>query len=364
MPATAESQLAGLAVGQWGMLTAAQASSEGIARSTLARREKAGTLERVRQGVYRLTGVPTGRLDDIRAAWLASDPAIAARDRVAPPDVVVGGAAAAWSHGIGDFYPAPYLLYTTRRRQTTHDDVRFSRRHLPVSDVMILDGLPVTTRERTIADLLDEGDLSTVADALRDAERSGNDLDIPALIANLDSHANRLGHANGADLYAELRTLAGVDVARLQDLLMGTDLAERLSTEIGEHMQRALAPLLDDVNARVASMFPDILGPIRNQLNDQADQLMSPVRSQLDDQMKRMTAPALEALRGHLAHNPPRVTLPISVLPQITLPLGTRTMLRDLDHRTALISAEKKQPPHLPRGNDGHDAEPRREDDE
>jgi len=307
------------------MLTAAQASTDGIARSTLARREKTGTLERMRPGVYRLPGTPADRLEYIRAAWLASDPASVARDRLASPDVVVGGAAAAWVHGLGDLYPAPYLLYTAKRRQTGQDDVRYSRRHLPSSDVMILDGLPVTTPERTIADLLDEGDLSLVADALRDAERSDNDLDVPALIGHLDTHARRLGHASGTELYAELRTRAGVDAERLQDLVVSTDLTERLSAEIGEQMQRVLAPIIDDLNARTAAMVPDSLAPMRKQL---------------DEQVERMIAPITKALAGEAARSLPRVRLPESVLPKITLPPATQAMLRDLAERGAGLSSQ------------------------
>lgn len=295
MSVTAEGRLSRIAAGQWGMLTAAQASADGIARSTLARREKTGTLERMRPGVYRLPGTPADRLEDIRAAWLASDPTIVARERLASQDVVVGGAAAAWGHGLGDLYPAPYLLYTAKRRQTGQDDVRYSRRHLPSSDVMILDGLPVTTPERTIADLLDEGDLSLVADALRDAERADNDLDVPTLISHLDTHARRLGHASGAELYAELRTRAGVDAERLRDLVVSTDLTERLSAEIGEQMQRVVGSILGDMDVRTVA---------------------------------------------NVARNLPRVKLPESALPKITLPPATEAMLRDLAERGAARSPQ------------------------
>jgi len=340
MSVSAEGRLAGLAAGQWGMLTAVQANGEGIARSTIARREKAGTLERMRPGVYRLSGVPTDRLDDIRAAWLASDPAAIARDRLVDPDVVVGGAAAAWVHEIGDLYPAPYLLYTAKRRQTAHDDVRYSRRHLSRADVMILDGLPVTTRERTIADLLDEGDLSLVADALGDAERSDDDLDIPALVRHLDAHAKRLGHANGTDVYAELRTLAGVDAARLKDLVVRTDLTERLSAELGQQMQQALAPILFELNASVEGMGPDTFAPLREQLDEQAERMMAPFRKQLDEQVRRLTAPTREALRGYLSPYPPRVKLPSAALPEIALPPAIQAMLRDLAQHSARTAVQ------------------------
>ncbi|MCS6567078.1 type IV toxin-antitoxin system AbiEi family antitoxin domain-containing protein (plasmid) [Curtobacterium flaccumfaciens pv. flaccumfaciens] len=308
MSITAERRLASLAAAQWGMLTAAQANAAGIARSTLVRRVQAGTLLRVRPGVYRLPGTPAERLEDIRAAWLASDPATLARDRLATPDVVVGGAAAAWSHEIGDLYPAPYLLYTSKRRQSTHDDVRYSRRSLPASDVTILDGLPVTTRERTIADLLNEGDLSLVADALRDAERADNDLDVPALIDHLGAHAKRLGYDDGRELYVALRSLAGVDAARLRDIVESTDLTERISAVFGEQLQTLLAPVYGRMGAEIAEM-------------------LRPTREYMDKRMRQM--PALQ---------PPLVTLPDSVLPKIGLTPATQAMLRDLAERSAKLT--------------------------
>ncbi|WP_412875875.1 type IV toxin-antitoxin system AbiEi family antitoxin domain-containing protein (plasmid) [Curtobacterium flaccumfaciens pv. flaccumfaciens] len=311
MSITAERRLASLAAAQWGMLTAAQANAAGIARSTLVRRVQAGTLLRVRPGVYRLPGTPAERLEDIRAAWLASDPATLARDRLATPDVVVGGAAAAWSHEIGDLYPAPYLLYTSKRRQSTHDDVRYSRRSLPASDVTILDGLPVTTRERTIADLLNEGDLSLVADALRDAERADNDLDVPALIDHLGAHAKRLGYDDGRELYVALRSLAGVDAARLRDIVESTDLTERISAVFGEQLQTLLAPVYGRMGAEIAEIA----------------EMLRPTREYMDKRMRQM--PALQ---------PPLVTLPDSVLPKIGLTPATQAMLRDLAERSAKLT--------------------------
>jgi predicted transcriptional regulator of viral defense system len=224
------------------MITAAQASAAGIARSTILRREQGGTLERVRHGVYRLPGAPADPSDVIRSAWLVTAAPVVARDRLDDPDVVVGGAAAASLHGIGDLPPAPVLLFSATRRRSRHDDVRYSTRPLSPEDVMVLDGLPVTTRERTIADLLDEpgSDLSTVADALRDAELSGADVDEAVLIDRLGSVAKRIGHRDGAALYEHLRALSRVDEVRLRNLLEHTDIAAQVSAAIEDRLREAL----------------------------------------------------------------------------------------------------------------------------
>ena len=74
-------------------------------------------------------------------------------------------------------------------------------------------GLPATTRERTIADLVeDRQDLSTVADALRDATRQSA-LDIERLTELLAPLARRNGCAagDGAALLEKLARSAGID---------------------------------------------------------------------------------------------------------------------------------------------------------
>src|SRR5665647_620859 len=122
-----------LAAGQWGLLTTAQAAREGITRLQLARLADAGVLERLGRGVYATTSSADEHLS-LRAAWLALDPARTAEERLKSPTTtgVVSHASAAGLHNLGD------LL----------DDEQ---------DVTIVEGLPVTTEERTIADLLRAG---------------------------------------------------------------------------------------------------------------------------------------------------------------------------------------------------------------
>jgi hypothetical protein len=87
-------------------------------------------------------------------------------------------------------------------------------------DVVILDGLPVTAWECTLADLLaePEADVTIVADALHDALTSSSEMDVPSLTGHLQRHAHRLGHADGVSLYQHLRLLTQVDEERLREL--------------------------------------------------------------------------------------------------------------------------------------------------
>jgi predicted transcriptional regulator of viral defense system len=289
------------------MLTAAQATGQGIARSTLLRREQSGALERVRSGVYRLVGAPVSRLDDIRAAWLASEPGVQAWERLAAPDVIVGGAAAAWVHQIGDLYPSPFRLYTTTRRQTKHDDIKYSTRRLPLEDIAVLDGLPVTTRERTIADLLDEpgADLSLVADALRDAERSDSDIDADRLVSLLETYCKRLGYASGASLYEHLRSLTRVDEERLRNLLVHTNLPDLVESLAIDRVQTALG--------RIRAMLAEQVN------DDQTAAALATLRASLlaslNDQVKAAILPATRL-------KIPKINLPVVKVPRVQLPPG------------------------------------------
>lgn len=229
-------RIADIASSQWGMFTVAQARIHGVARANLAHRVRTGVLERTdHYGVYRLTAVPTSALDDVRAAWLSTNPELLAPERTAVqrPDAVVASAAAAMVHGMGDVYPAPYRIIVPGRRQSAKGAITYSWRALDYHDVQVVDGLPVTTRERTVVDLLsDEGDISIAADALRDALRGLYDLDEIRLAELLIPHAERLGRPAGDGLGALMRLMvtAEVDAAsmanRALDLLLesGTQL--------------------------------------------------------------------------------------------------------------------------------------------
>ena len=210
-------QIADIAASQWGMVTTAQARIHGIARANLAHRVRTGELERTEHyGVYRLAAAPSSPLDDLRAAWLSTNPEMLAPERTAAlhPDAVIASAAAAMVHGIGDVYPAPYRMIVPGRRQNATGSIAYSWRALDCRDVEVVDGLPVTTRERTVVDLLiDEGDVSLAADALRDAYRDQYDLDETRLADLLAPHAGRLGKSPGDDPGAlgYLSVAAGVD---------------------------------------------------------------------------------------------------------------------------------------------------------
>ena len=147
-----------IAAGQWGLLTTAQAAHEGISRLQLARLADAGVLQRVGRGVYATTS-SAGEHLSLRAAWLALDPAHTAELRLADPIAagVVSHASAAGLHQLGDLLDDQHEFTLAQRKQTARAGIRIHRGDLLAPAVTIVQGLPVTTGERTIADLLRAG---------------------------------------------------------------------------------------------------------------------------------------------------------------------------------------------------------------
>jgi predicted transcriptional regulator of viral defense system len=263
-----------ISAGQWGMLTAPQARARGINRSNLAHREADGRLERLTHGVYRQGGAPSLPLDDLRAAWLSTNPEQLAYERTAEPDVVIGSAAAALVHEIGDIDPLPYRLITRGRRQTQRREIAYSQRSLDAQDVTVRDGLPVTTVERTIADLLrDYGDISLVADALRDATHLDRALDESRLAHLLAPLAQRYGHpeGNGRALLDQLLMAAELDVtSQVLQALQNPVLMTNLQQMLAAATQEAMKPLIESImkNMPPATVPPSLLEAARNAMQN------------------------------------------------------------------------------------------------
>jgi predicted transcriptional regulator of viral defense system len=225
-------ELGDLTASQWGMATTAQAAARGISRLQLSRLAEDGQLERVGHGVYRDIGAPAERFDGLKAAWLSLNPKLTAqeRTRAKPVDAVVSGPAASHLLGLGDLVPEPYQFTVPARRQTQRDSLVFRVRGLPESSVTIREGLPVTTTEQTIADLVDERqDTSVVAGVFADADSLDSD-ELTRLLGPL-ARRNGFKRGDGRAFYAELERLAHRDVDSLARAVSDTALAERIAQE-------------------------------------------------------------------------------------------------------------------------------------
>lgn len=210
MADTTLAKLGEIAERRWGLVTTAQADDAGVSRKQLSRMASNGALERVTQGVYRMAGAPPHQHEAIYATWLALGGSTSRRTPAGVAPVVASGQTAAVIHGIGDFLLDGLDFIVPSRKGTRLPDVRLRIRALTRSEVIPVDGLPTLTVERTIADLVAIGtDTSLVADAVRDAVRSGK-LTTPNTLTTYLSPVAQRQRTDGLSLANDLFNLAGV----------------------------------------------------------------------------------------------------------------------------------------------------------
>lgn len=189
---------------QWGLVTTRQAAEVGVGRLQLSRLARAGALERLSYGVYRMAGAPPAEDEDILTAWLGL--------ATSGEEPVAAGATAARLHRIGDLWLDRIDLTTSTRRTTRRPDVRLRVRELDPVDVTIARGIPSMTAARTVADLIEQKvDLSLISDAATDADRAGI-LDHRLLARALEPLASAEGYRDGAAFGAALLSADGVAV--------------------------------------------------------------------------------------------------------------------------------------------------------
>lgn len=208
---------------QWGIITTAQAHREGITRLQLGRLAEQGVIQRVRRGVYLLPSTQFNADLEIRTAWISLEPGtyIAERwDSHSP--IVVSHESAALLHQIGDLIPQEHTFSVATRKQTNQDDIHiFINRKISEAEISNLTGLPVTSVERTVADLaaskIERSYLVTLAtDALRkEGVRFKN------LASYLDPFAAYYRSNSGRDLLDEFQqeAMPSEDKADLLDQL-------------------------------------------------------------------------------------------------------------------------------------------------
>ncbi|TQC46532.1 hypothetical protein EEB14_25675 [Rhodococcus sp. WS4] len=238
---------------QWGLITSAQARALGVTAVQMKRLADRGALERVHHGIYRMTRLPYDPRQDLRVAWVALDLNTPAWERLSQPfpGGVVSHRSAAHLHDLGDLDADVAELTCSRRVRLSLPDVRIHTGTVDIDDWTVVDGLPVTTARRTIADLaaggIDGGHLAgIVRDALAHELVSIAELEktlasfafdyghvlgdgrafLDALIAQAGISENTLGLAD-----AYLRSKEGPLTARLAAVHRpGADLADHLES--------------------------------------------------------------------------------------------------------------------------------------
>ncbi|MDX6669948.1 MAG: hypothetical protein QOI91_311 [Solirubrobacteraceae bacterium] len=154
------------AYGQGGYFDAAQARTHGVSRQLLDHHLRQGRYERIRRGLYRISGFPSAEHDDVREKWMATG-----TDRA-----VVAGESALSLLDLSDSIPDEVHLLVARRHRglrpppgvvihTHPDDERVA--------TVWRAGIPVTAPERTLVDVLDVVQPDQAAMAVTQAIRRG-----------------------------------------------------------------------------------------------------------------------------------------------------------------------------------------------
>lgn len=139
--------LFGVAVGQEGLFSAAQAKAAGCSQQLLHRYLTTGKIERVQRALYRITYFPRGENEDLLALWLWSR-----------NEGVFSHETALFLHELSDTLPtrAHVTLPPAWRRRDVHLPPRVVVFYADVPDTERTwhGPVPVTTVRRTLADCL------------------------------------------------------------------------------------------------------------------------------------------------------------------------------------------------------------------
>ncbi|WP_320443227.1 type IV toxin-antitoxin system AbiEi family antitoxin domain-containing protein [Rhodococcus opacus] len=213
-------QVVALAAEQGGVVTSRQARAvTSVSVQQLKRMVDSGVLERLHHGLYRLARMPEDVHLEERVAWLALDPDAVVWERLDQPvpTGVLSHRTAAGLHGLGDLDADVVELTAIRRIRLSLPGVIVHRGVLSREDWQLVDGLPVTTPARTIADLAAAGtDAGHLASVVRDALTRGL-ATVEEVVAVLAPHAFEYGHRalDGQGFLEVLIAQAGVPATML-----------------------------------------------------------------------------------------------------------------------------------------------------
>lgn len=194
---------------QWGLITTQQAAAGGVERIWLSRLAQQGTLIKVRYGIYALPSSVYDAHQEIHAAWISTDVKRTAAERKKDQNpIAVSHLSAAEIHRLGDVLPSKFELTSVARKQTSQKDIQIHQAELGNDDVEYIDGLPVTSVERTLVNLAETvNDLDHYAEIVRDGIASRK-VNIARFKGKLNPVARKRGFESGEAFYEYLRELA------------------------------------------------------------------------------------------------------------------------------------------------------------
>jgi predicted transcriptional regulator of viral defense system len=135
-----------IAENQAGYFTAQQARAVGFSWERLSSNVKNGKFLRVAHGIYRLSHFPGSPYEDLFVAWLRTG-----------KDSVISHESALAIYDLADVLPSEVNVIVPRTASRRRTGIRLHTSHLNPGDVTFREGLPLTTIERTMADVILSG---------------------------------------------------------------------------------------------------------------------------------------------------------------------------------------------------------------
>lgn len=174
------------AYSQDGYFNAAQARECGVSRQLLAHHVRSGRYERVRRGLYRLTGFPGSNSEQVRAKWMA----------VGAGRALVSHESALELHGLSDVMPNAVHLLVARKDRGIKPPagvvIHTTSTPWGPDDVTTIDGIRATAPARAIADAAAAGMATEQVEmAVRQALDQGL-ADVERLQAEVARHGDRV----------------------------------------------------------------------------------------------------------------------------------------------------------------------------
>lgn len=145
-PSPDHQQLYHIAEQQAGYFSTRQARAVDLTRPLLSYYTKTGYLQRIQRGIYRLSRFPEMPFADLFVAWLA-----------AGPRAVISHESALAVYDLSDVLPSEIHITAPRTASRRGKEMRQHTNQLHKSEITQRAGLPVTTIERTLADLAISG---------------------------------------------------------------------------------------------------------------------------------------------------------------------------------------------------------------
>ena len=135
-----------IAENQAGYFTTSQASTAGYTYERLSDLTARGRFIRVHQGIYRLAHFPASRFEDLHIASLRTG-----------NESVISHESALSVYGLSDVLPSQPHVIIPRTGSLRRKGIKLHTNQIKKDEITLREGLPITTPERTIADVIVSG---------------------------------------------------------------------------------------------------------------------------------------------------------------------------------------------------------------